>query len=198
MGYVTHAFAKPRNTAQWVRKTLFCFALQPDYTCVSNWGVGWYLMRSRFTPLTTATSHSSCIQKYRSNSANQSRTMSVWPTRCKCVLLLIFLAWYAQMLLQYFIWPCAIKTYGYVFNVQLPSFSLPPTLLFHPSNMMTLERTPDTTEPPKPAPELELVSLAKLTRNTVQRLAPFCQIRLPCVSLSSSFYSMLDSVYLMV
>ncbi|KAL9709120.1 hypothetical protein Ac2012v2_007473 [Leucoagaricus gongylophorus] len=75
---------------------------------------------------------------------------------------------------------------------------LPPTLLFHPSNMMTLERTPDTTEPPKPAPELELVSLAKLTRNTVQRLAPFCQIRLPCVSLSSSFYSMLDSVYLMV
>lgn len=66
-----------------------------------------------------------------------------------------------------------------MFNVQLPSFSLPPTLLFHPSNMMTLERTPDTTEPPKPAPELELVSLAKLTRNTVQRLAPFCQIRLP-------------------
>jgi len=40
----------------------------------------------------------------------------------------------------------------------------------------------DTTKPHKSAPELDLVPLAKFTRITVQRLAPFCQIRLPCAS----------------
>jgi len=40
----------------------------------------------------------------------------------------------------------------------------------------------DTTRPHKSAPELDLVPLAKFTRITVQRLAPFCQIRLPCAS----------------
>ncbi|KXN82907.1 hypothetical protein AN958_02045 [Leucoagaricus sp. SymC.cos] len=33
--------------------------------------------------------------------------------------------------------------------------------------------------PPRQEPDLETVALAKLTRKTVERLAPFCQIRLP-------------------
>jgi len=44
----------------------------------------------------------------------------------------------------------------------------------------------DITGPHKPTPELDLVPLAKLTRIAVQRLAPFCQIRL---SYASFFFS---------
>jgi len=47
----------------------------------------------------------------------------------------------------------------------------------------------DTTGPHKPAPELDLIPLAKTTRITVQRLAPFCQIRLPCASFFFSSYT---------
>ncbi|KAF9447252.1 hypothetical protein P691DRAFT_760934 [Macrolepiota fuliginosa MF-IS2] len=36
-----------------------------------------------------------------------------------------------------------------------------------------------TSRPRRPEPELEIVPLAKMTRKTVERLAPFCQMRLP-------------------
>ncbi|KAF5350643.1 hypothetical protein D9756_008481 [Leucocoprinus leucothites] len=47
---------------------------------------------------------------------------------------------------------------------------------------MASQETPGpntTTRAPRPEPELETVPLARLTRKTVERLAPFCQIRLP-------------------
>jgi len=115
-------------------------------------------------------------------------------TRRRCVvtfpismrlLVLLFLAQRAQMLLQHLGRLCAIKRIN-MCPLSLCSSSLHPHAPFLSFWKLHLKKMPDvdTTRPHKPAPELDLVPLAKLTRITIQRLAPFCQIRLPCASFS--------------